>query len=115
MWIFVQNHDGLGIVKKPGQLKVSDIYYIIEIKVDERLELECTCNTLQFCLGFPLRKEVLRMKRGFTPTVHHSNREIVRVSDTMYIGVPKTGHRVNGAGKFVSQTPQMRAFRSVCG
>lgn len=55
------------------------------------------------------------MKRGFTPTVHHSNREIVRVSDTMYIGVPKTGHRVNGAGKQISQTPQMRAFRSVCG
>ena len=33
------------------------------------------------------------MKRGFTPTVHNHNREIVRISDTMYIGVPKTGRR----------------------
>lgn len=55
------------------------------------------------------------MKRGFMPTVHHSNREIVRVSDTMYIGVPKTGRRINGVGRQISQTPQMKAFRSVCG
>lgn len=55
------------------------------------------------------------MKRGFTPTMHHSNREIVRVSDTMYIGVPKPGRHINGVGRQISQTPQMKVFRSVCG
>lgn len=55
------------------------------------------------------------MKNGFTPTVRHSNREVVRVSDTMYIGIPKTGRRVNGVGREIAQTPRVRAFSRLCG
>lgn len=55
------------------------------------------------------------MKNGITPTVKRSNRAVIRVNDTTYIGVPKTGYRVCGVGKQISQTPQMRAFRSICG
>ena len=55
------------------------------------------------------------MKYGFTPTVHHSNREIVRVNDTTYIGFPKTGRRVVGVGREIAKTPRVKAFSRLCG